>query len=332
MILLFLISISAELNEKGYLYSVGREQFLSVEDNKVKTIQKSKMPKKFEIETRGGDSSYMLRIYPSPRNGENVMDKDWWYNDHKLIFYPKNDWQSQHFIFSMLPKNMLKIVVKERCAEVKDDGSVKASLCKSHKDNKKQYFRWIRAEDRRVVEAFVRKHGGYGRGGGDENLGWRRTGGGGRYGRGGRGGYDRDDDYDDSDRGGGRTPCYDDEDCEDNGGRFGYPGVTDDDFFRSRGSGSDGYSKRGRTHQMTDCELGDEYCDMESGYFPYRKGRGRGGRGYGRGGRDYDGRGGRDYDGRDGKRSPLAEAMCSDDIDEIGKIICEINRMPNLVI
>lgn len=323
MILWFFISIRAELNEKGYLYSVGREQFLSVEDNKVKTISKSKMPKKFEIETRGGDSSYMLRIYPSPRNGENVMDKDWWYNDHKLIFYPKNDWQSQHFVFSMLPKNMLKIVVKERCAEVKDDGSVKASLCKSHKDNKNQYFRWIRAEDRRVVEAFVRKHGGYGRGGGDEDLGYRRTQGRGReYGRGGRGGYDREEDYEEYGRGGGATPCYDDEDCEENGRRLGYSGATDDDFFRSRGGGYS--SGRGRFHQQTDCELGDEYCDMESGYTPYRSGGIGRSRGYGRGGRD--------YEGRDGRRSPLADAMCTDDIDEIGKIICEINRMPNLVI
>ncbi|KAF9763851.1 hypothetical protein NGRA_0993 [Nosema granulosis] len=320
MLIYFLAVALAELNEKGYLYSVGQEQFLSVENNKVRTVAKSKMPTKFEIETRGGDSSYMLRIYPDPRNGDNVMDKDWWYNDHKLIFYPQNDWQSQHFVFSMLPKNMLKIVVKERCAEVKPDGSVKASLCKNHNDNKSQYFRWIREEDRRIVQAFVRKHGGRaGRDGfgGDEDLGYRREGfrGSGR-GRGGR--YDEFDD----DRGRGSKPCYDEEECQDTGDKYSQQGYTDDDFFRSRGNrggrrGRDSFDG-GRSYQDDDCDSADELCDIDN-YSGYRSsGRGRGGgRGPSRG---------------KSKRSPLAEAMCSDEIDEIGKIICEINRMPNLVI
>lgn len=321
MILWYCVLIVGELNEKGYLFSVGKEQFLSIEGEQIRTIPKSEMPKLFEIETRPGESSYMLRVYPSPRQGDKVLDKDWWYNDHKLILYGLNDWQSQHFIFSMLPKNMIKIVVKERCAEVKDDGTVKASLCKSHADNKFQYFRWIRESDRRIVQMFVRKHGGgryndYN----DQDLGEDmfdgRRGGRGGMGRGMRDrgrGY-----YGDCEDGGG--------DCEGSGGRMGNMKYTDDDFFGYRRDPDMARSKRDRRDHHDD--------DLGNGYPPYDDG------GYGDYGDDYDGgmyrnnRRSRNSYRRDGRRqrSPLADDMCSDGVDEIGKIICEINRMPNFIL
>jgi hypothetical protein len=340
MIIWFLTLVLTEMNEKGYLYSVGKEQFLSFEGDQVRTIEKNKMPNMFEIETRGGDYSYYLRIYPSPRRGDKVMDKDWWYNDHKLIFYPINDWMSQHFVFSLLPKNQLKIMVKERCAEVKDDGTIKASLCKSKSDNKFQYFRWIREDDKRVVRAFVRKHSRRMRQSkydNDENLGYRNRGGyGGGYGGGsGYGGsYDRDyDDYDDYDdiygqnygrgRGRGRNRgrggifgsssygrgegCGDDIDCDEEAekyGKFGYRG--DDDFFVRKPR------RRGGSYKDEDCDEDDDMLELDNEFRSNRNGRRRG-----------------PY--RKRRKSDLAQAMCSDDIDEIGKIICEINKMPNLV-
>ncbi|KAK6089248.1 hypothetical protein P3W45_001767 [Vairimorpha bombi] len=160
MIILLILYIFAELNETGYLYSVGKKKFLSLDGDDVRLVPKYIMPSMFEIETRPGDSSYTLRIYPSPRQNDKVVDKDWYWNDHKLIIHPTNNWQSEHFIFSLVPKNMLKIVVKEKCAEVTDDGYVKAKDCLSRKDGPNQYFRWFNKNDKFIVEQFVEKHGG----------------------------------------------------------------------------------------------------------------------------------------------------------------------------
>lgn len=160
MLLFFILNILAELNETGYLYSVGKKKFLSLDGDEIRIVPKYVMPTMFEIETRQGDSSYTLRIYPTPRQGDKVVDKDWYWNDHKLIIHPTNDWQSEHFIFSLVPKNMLKIIVKEKCVEVTEDGFVKAKDCLSKKDGPNQYYRWFNKNDKFLVEEFVERHSG----------------------------------------------------------------------------------------------------------------------------------------------------------------------------
>lgn len=160
MILFFIFTIYSELSEKGYLYSVGKKKFLSLDGDSIRIVPKNIMPEMFEIETRPDGSSYQLKIFPVPKQSNRVIDKDWWWNDHKLILHDSNDWQSEHFIFAMVPQHMLKIVVKEKCVEATDDNYVKAVNCRSKKDSINQYYRWFSSKEREIIEDWVVHNGG----------------------------------------------------------------------------------------------------------------------------------------------------------------------------
>ncbi|EQB62198.1 hypothetical protein NAPIS_ORF00225 [Vairimorpha apis BRL 01] len=118
------------------------------------------MPEMFEIETRLDSYSYYLKIFPVPRQDNRVVDKDWFWNDHKLILHDSNDWMSEHFTFAMVPQHMLKIVVKDKCVETTDDNYVKAVTCRSKKDSLNQYYRWFGENEREIVEDWVEHNGG----------------------------------------------------------------------------------------------------------------------------------------------------------------------------
>ncbi|EEQ81915.1 hypothetical protein NCER_101475 [Vairimorpha ceranae BRL01] len=153
--------LAVEISEKGFIYSVGMKKFLSLDGDHIRILPKHEMPEVFDIEKRGGDESYKLKIRPYPHQGDQVIDKDWWTNNHRLILHDPTEWQSEKFTFALLPENMIKIVVKEKCVEAEDEGYVRARSCK---DNDKQLYRWIPFKDRFVVEEFVERHGGVVRG------------------------------------------------------------------------------------------------------------------------------------------------------------------------
>ncbi|WUR04675.1 ricin B lectin (RBL2) [Vairimorpha necatrix] len=158
MIFIFINTlIAVELTEKGYLYSIGEQKFLSLDFDHIRLLPRHTMPQPFEIEQREGDETWKLKIMPSPRKKKQVIDKDWWTNDHRLISHEATEWESEKFIFSLQPKNLIKIVVKEDCIQTEDKGYVRAMTCNN---DDKQLFRWIPDYDRGIVEEFVERHGG----------------------------------------------------------------------------------------------------------------------------------------------------------------------------
>lgn len=156
MLLFYLaIAYASSKTEEGFLYSVGRNRFLTHIDNLIRFASPRQKPGLFSITKGEGESSGSLLIRPVPWEGDRLADMTR-SGTHEWDLYPirgTGGW-NQLVKMSLMPDGMLKLKVYSYCLEVHENMVVGAT-CRPHGEDRNQLFRWVPKKHMRAVKDWV---------------------------------------------------------------------------------------------------------------------------------------------------------------------------------
>jgi len=152
MLFLYFMLAYAQIDELGYLYSVGRNRFITVKQDTHGTVfimgaHKSERPSAIKISKETDKGRGGLIIYANDKDTakygltNKVADLD--YHNGHLYFYPKHMKWNQLARFVLQPGNQIKIMFGDHsCLFMAEDYKLKGESCRNDGDDKFQLFTW----------------------------------------------------------------------------------------------------------------------------------------------------------------------------------------------
>ncbi|KAG5860574.1 hypothetical protein KMI_01g02150 [Encephalitozoon hellem] len=154
MLLMYLALMCARKEEVGYIFSEGKQRFLTRDGVNIVLAKYDESPLKFRMKKMGGGESSNVLFYPVPGMEGKVADFAA-YSHKRWHFYPEHGKWNQRTRLVLMPGNNLKIVIGDKCLGINDD-MVIGETCKEDGDDNLQIFSWIPIAHRRKVKEWVR--------------------------------------------------------------------------------------------------------------------------------------------------------------------------------
>ncbi|AFN83564.1 hypothetical protein EROM_081480 [Encephalitozoon romaleae SJ-2008] len=160
MLLIYFVLICAKSwKEVGYIFSEGRQRFLTHNGVDIVVAKYSEKPLKFQMVKMRKDQSSNVLLYPIPGMGNKVADFNFSAHTNKRwYFYPEHGKWNQRTRFVLMPGNVLKIVIGDSCLGVDDADRVVGESCKDDQNDSLQIFSWVPITQKRKVKAWINQN------------------------------------------------------------------------------------------------------------------------------------------------------------------------------
>ncbi|KMV65676.1 hypothetical protein M970_081510 [Encephalitozoon cuniculi EcunIII-L] len=156
MLLFYLVMIYTKKEEIGYIFSEGKQRFLTINGVDIVTTKRGEKPAKFRMEKMDGGNSSNVLIRPVLEM-ETKKVADYALNSsRKWHLYPEHRYWNQRVRLVLMPGNVLKIAVDSICIAINGEGKAVGETCKSEGDDKYQLFSWVPKSQKRKVKAWTR--------------------------------------------------------------------------------------------------------------------------------------------------------------------------------
>ncbi|ADM12078.2 uncharacterized protein Eint_081460 [Encephalitozoon intestinalis ATCC 50506] len=152
------LALTYAMEEMGYIFSEGKQRFLTRNGVNIVVGRSKDKPLKFRMVEMDGKNSHNMLLFPVPKMGGNKVADLALNGSRKWHFYPKHGNWNQRTKFILLPGNALKIVVGSECIGVREDNQVVGETCRNNGEDLFQIFSWIPISQKKKVKAWFHRN------------------------------------------------------------------------------------------------------------------------------------------------------------------------------
>lgn len=153
----FALICAKSWEELGYIFSEGKQRFLTRNGVNIVLAKEYEKPLKFRMVKMNGSDSGNVLFHPVPELDGKVADFAT-YTHKGWHFYPEHRKWNQRTRLVLMPGNVLKIVIGDSCLGIDGDDRVVGESCKDDKDDSFQIFSWVPIAQKRKVKAWIRQN------------------------------------------------------------------------------------------------------------------------------------------------------------------------------